>query len=135
MKKRQPKKGVGSYSMYRKEYARKFLDQYLEDCQDNFENKIKRVKIPTIKGYARYIDVGLSVIDKWRKENVEFDMAIQKLMAIQEDRLINEGLASNYNHVIAKLVLSSNHGFSERSDVTSDGKALPTPIIDVTPKE
>lgn len=123
---------TGPWSAYRKEYAGKFLDQYLETCVDDFGGTVKKVQIPTISGYARHIDVGTAVIGKWREKHLEFDIAIRKLLDIQQDKLVNEGLASNYNHNIAKLMLSSNHGMTERSDVTSNGKELPTPIIDLS---
>ena len=50
------------------------------------------------------------------------------MMATQGDQLINNALVNKYNSSITKLLLSK-HGYVERQDITSDGKALPTPIL------
>ena len=47
---------------------------------------------------------------------------------MQEQSLLDGGLSGRYNPLIAKLVLSSNHGYREGKDITTDGKAVQIPI-------
>lgn len=120
---------------YRKEYC-KMVDNYLKECRDDFDNpKIKKVNLPKIEGFAKYIGLPLVTVNKYRKEYPEFGMATEKIMEEQKSRLMDEGLAGNYNHVITKLMLGSNHGMSEKHDHTTNGKSLPTPIINVQTNE
>jgi hypothetical protein len=120
------------------------IQEYLDTCKDEmiqvvkmsgergdtFENKLK-VNLPTIGGLALYIGVAESTIQEWAKEHEEFSVSLRKVVKEQEKRLINSGLSGDYNSTIAKLVLSSNHGYKERSDQTTNDKDLPTPIINV----
>jgi len=91
---------------------------------EKFEHKLK-VKLPTIEGFAGFIGVSKKSVYNWEKENREFLHALDKIRIEQQNRLINMGLSGEYNPTIAKLILSSNHGMREKSDVTSDGEALP----------
>lgn len=135
---------AGRPSEYKEEYIDK-VDEYLEICVDEdvqqlsglsvkgtelYKNKVD-VQLPTIEGFALFIGVSKRVLYDWRDKYPEFLHALGKIEAEQQKRLINKGLSGDYNPTIAKLILSSNHGMREKSDVTSDGKPLPTPIIDV----
>ena len=84
-----------------------------------------------IEGFARFLGISKRVLYDWEKRYEDFMHALDKIRTEQHDRLINKGLAGEYNSTIAKLMLSSNHGYRERSDLTSDDKVLPTPILDV----
>jgi len=86
------------------------------------------VKLPTIEGLSVYLGVARDTLYEWATKHEEFSDTLDSLRAEQADKLINNGLSGNYNSTIAKLMLSSNHGMREKSDVTSDGKGLPTPI-------
>lgn len=57
---------------------------------------------------------------------MEFLGALNKIREEQRSRLINKGLSGQYNPVIAKLILSANHGMAEKTetDVTSKGKQI-----------
>lgn len=129
---------VGRPTEYKKEYIDK-VDKYLEEHQDEevqvvknansekgydmFVNKLK-VKLPTIEGFARFIDVNKTSLYEWEKQHPEFSNALDKIRTEQHDRLINSGLSGDYNSTIAKLVLSSNHGYREKSDVTTDDEPI-----------
>lgn len=115
---------------YKEEYIAK-VDEYLESRQDEevhvvkqansekgyemFDNKLK-VKLPTIEGFARFIDVSKKSLYNWEKEYPEFLHALDKIRTEQQERLINQGLSGGYNPTIAKLILSSNHGMAERTE-------------------
>lgn len=115
----------------------KKVDEYLELHQDEevqfvkqssekyemFDNKLK-VKLPTLKGFAAFIDVNESTLYDWAKKYPEFSKSLDKIKAEQHARLVDNGLSGDYNSTIAKLILSSNHGYKEKSDVTSDDQPI-----------
>lgn len=114
--------------------------EYLESCEDTEveretgQQRVEyrlNVKLPTIQGLAVYLKVSRDTIYEWASLHPDFSDTIELLLAEQADKLINQGLSNNYNSTIAKLMLSSNHGMREKSDVTSDGKVMPQPIINV----
>jgi hypothetical protein len=88
-----------------------------------YENKLK-VKLPTIYGFATYLGVTEKTLQNWGNNNKEFRIALDKIKNEQKQRLINSGLAGDYNSTIAKLILSSDHGMKERTDNTSGDKPI-----------
>jgi hypothetical protein len=95
------------------------------DKSDTYERLIK-VKLPTIEGLAIYLGVARKTLYSWEKEYPIFAAALDRVRAEQLQRLIDSGLSGDYNPVIAKLMLSHNHGMREKSDITSDDKPLNT---------
>lgn len=125
---------------YSEDYIQK-VDEYLAVCQDEYAefhktrgdksdsyDRLVKVKLPTIEGFALYIDVSVKSLYNWADNNPAFLQALERIKTVQKERLLSGGLSGDYNPMIAKLVLSSNHGMREKTDVTSDGKQLPTPI-------
>lgn len=127
------------------EYENKYIEEvnkYLDLCNDedlefhktrgdssnSFERRIK-VKLPTLEGFAGYLGVATKSLLNWEKENEEFLLALDKIRDKQKEKLISMSLAGEYNATIAKLMLSSNHGMREGSDVTTNGKELPIPLL------
>lgn len=100
-----------------------------EKGYEMYDNKVK-VQLPTIEGFARFINVSRSTVFKWRDEHPQFSDSLEKILIEQKERVLNKGLSGDYNSTIAKLILSSNHNMVERKDVTSEGKKLPTPILE-----
>jgi hypothetical protein len=127
---------IGRPTEYKEEYIKK-VDEYLESHQDtevqvikgqsddytNYETKLK-VRLPTIEGFAMFLDVSKKVLYDWEKQYPKFLHALDKIRTEQHDRLIDNGLSGNYNSTIAKLMLSHNHGYKEKSDVTSNDKTI-----------
>lgn len=113
--------------------------EYLDGCEDveidrikqantekgyeMYETKLK-VNLPTIQGLARYLGVNQDTVYEWAKIYPEFSETLEDIRNEQAQRLLNKGLSGDYNSTIAKLILSSNHGFRERTDLTSDNKQI-----------
>lgn len=87
-----------------------------------FDNKLK-VKIPTKGGLAVHLGVSRETLYAWAKEYPQFSDIMEQMGAIQEERLINNGLSGDYNPTISKVLLTK-HGYIDKQDVTSDGKAI-----------
>lgn len=84
--------------------------------------------LPQIAGLALRLDVSRDTLYEWAKVHPEFSDILSKVMTSQEWTLINKSLEGEYNSSITKLLLTK-HGYRDSQDVTTDGKALPTPIL------
>lgn len=107
------------------------IDEYLATCVDYAPQKDKEgnvvdrvVNLPKRVGFCRFVDIGTTTLERWEKEHPEFRGALKKIDEAQQEKLINQGLAGNYNSTIAKLILSSNHGMMERQDFTTKGDTI-----------
>ena len=114
----------------------------MEICQDTEENVTSgksvrgaelfrtkiNVKLPSKGGLAVYLNVTRETVYDWAQKYPEFSYIIERLGAIQEERLLNNGLSGTYNPTIAKVLLTK-HGYREGIDNTTNDKDLPTPIL------
>lgn len=126
---RPPREGEGRPTEYRPEYV-VMVDHYLAEHEDTVTEQGKlKVRLPTTDGFARYLGVARSSLYLWEKSHPEFSDSLDKIRNEQQERLLNMGLSGEYNPTIAKLVLSANHGMREKSDVTTNDKDLPVPIL------
>ncbi len=129
----------GRPTSYSEEMLKKTWE-YISDCEDDevqqtigmsakgtelFKNKVI-VNIPTVEGLALYLGVNKTTLYEWESKHEEFSNALGKLKAKQAKQLINKGLSGDYNPTIAKLILSSNHGYKEKSetDITTKGEKM-----------
>ena len=71
--------------------------------------------LPTVEGLALYAKIPRSTLYVWAKdpEKSDFLDTLEELKALQAMKLLNNGLAGEYNSTIAKLMLSHNHGMRE----------------------
>jgi len=119
----------GRPTKYRVEYIEE-VDEYIKSCVDTKEEVLNKIEItvnlPKIEDFAIWRDVDKTTLYEWSSKYPEFSHSLAKILRIQKSRLMNEGLAGRYNPTIAKLVLSSNHGMSEKTEIdhTTQGKAL-----------
>lgn len=98
------------------------LRAYIRECPD---------ELPAIPGFAVFVGVCEKTIHNWGDKNPGFLLALNELHAAQHQKLLNNGLLGSYNSTIAKLILSSNHGYKERSDQTSGDEKLETTNINI----
>lgn len=113
------------------------VDEYLLTCGEdedvfhktrsdssNSYERVWKVKLPKIESFAMYLGVNRDTITDWESKYPDFSVALDKIRLKQHDMLIDGATSGRYNSTISKLILSSNHGYVERKDVTSDGKAI-----------
>ncbi|WP_284256391.1 DNA-packaging protein [Proteus mirabilis] len=91
--------------------------------------------IPSIAGLACYLGIARSTVYEYGKQDNdlgrEFSDTLDGIMAFQEMKLINSGLAGDFNATITKLMLA-NHGYSEKQEVdhqSSDGSMSQKPTV------
>lgn len=117
-----------------KEYIASCKDEVTEfwktrgEKSDSYD-RLLTVKLPTVQGLALHLGINEDTIVEWGELYPEFSASVRALKSEQARRLIDNGLSGDYNPQMAKFLLSANHGLREKSDVTSDDKPLPQPII------
>jgi len=128
----------GRPTKYRGEKTLRLTRQYLVDCQDMIEiiggdNKPHlKVNLPTMCGLARLLEVDDETLLTWARQNPKFHATIAALKQQQQQILLNKGLSGDYNSTIAKLILSNNHGYRERTEV--DARIVEEQIL-ISPEE
>lgn len=121
---------------YKEEYVEAVYD-YIDSCVDAEIKKVVRdddkgttwqhrvkVNIPTIEKLALKLKVCRFTLYNWAEEYPKFKKALEDLRAEQCNKLIQNGLSGDYNPIITKLILSTNHGMKEKSDITTDNKEI-----------
>jgi len=88
--------------------------------------------LPSIEGLAVFLEVHRSTIYDWKDKFAEFSDILEKILAVQADCLMNNGLNGKWNATIAKLILTK-HGYSDRSetDITSKGEKIEQSVIQI----
>lgn len=136
--------GPGRNTKYRPEFVQK-VEQYIEEIvtgKRGFE------RLPTLEGLALYLQVDdPDTVVSWANKKLkdengvvtkklarpEFSGAIRKLKAVQKMQLMNDGIykGKDVNDRMVRFVLSANFGMAEstKTDVTTKGEKLPTPIL------
>ena len=115
------KKEAGRPTNYTKEILRK-AKEYLNLPRTTDTEE----QIPTVEGLSLCIGVSRATIYNWikegEKEKKEFLDTVEKVLAKQGQSLINKGLSGDFAPTIAKLLLSSNHGMREKTEIEHDIK-------------
>lgn len=109
----------------------KQTEEYLASCIDVETQRIKsynpsngattyelaeEVRLPTIEGLAEYLNIPNRSLYELSEIHEEVAQALERVMEKQKERLTIKGLSGKYNSTIAKLMLSHNHGMSERTE-------------------
>ena len=116
---------IGRPTEYKEEYIA-LVDEYLNSCNDEG----KTVKLPSKEGFIiwlkkeKKIKICRATLYNWAEEHEEFLDTLEEIDIEQKEKLQGKGLSGEYNSTIAKLMLSSNHGMKEKTDMTSDNKPI-----------
>lgn len=97
---------------YNEEYVVK-AKKYLQSCIDDIEKKV--VKIPSKGGLAIALGIARDTLYDWAEKYEDFSDIMEAMGAIQEERLLNNGLSGVYNPTIAKVLLTK-HGYRDATD-------------------
>jgi hypothetical protein len=117
------------------ERIRTYLDRHAHDTIERINfTKDGRVDIPvpippSINGLSLDVGITRETLYEWAKINKEISDILRRIVAKYEEILKENGLSDRYNAGFAKFLLSCDHGKREKTDITSGGKPLPTPIL------
>lgn len=75
--------------------------------------------VPTVEGLASYLGVSRQTC----YEAEELSYTLEKVQRLQSELVVNKGLTGEFNANIGKLILSSKHGYVERSASEIDNKS------------
>lgn len=134
----------GRPTLYTEDMPKRVL-KYLNLCQDeweefhktrgeksdSYEMRLKKVRVPSREGLAKYLKVVVNTLKNWAEEHPDFLTALNLVDQEQKERLFNEGLSGNYNPIISKLGLSANHGMRDKSDLTTDGERVTKVSVEI----
>jgi len=93
------------------------------DNSNSYEREYD-VNVPKIQGFSAYINQPLRTLGEWENNHPEFLRALDKIREAQHNMIVDGMASGKISQVLGKLMLSSNHGYREKSDVTTDGKAI-----------
>jgi hypothetical protein len=114
------------------EKARKYI---YTDGEPAAWKSVMGMVIPTIENFALYLCVHRDTVYSWERESKEFSDIVEAIRQDQASMLVSKGLSGEYNASIAKLLLSSKHGYVEKSETdlkSSDGSMSPKESADKT---
>lgn len=141
------KRGRGHPTKYQGDLTIAMTFEYLDQCEDRYmtvpvyDEKGERIKlvtdedrdrvrtifkaaVPTIAGLAVYLGVNSDTVNEWRANHPEYSVTVRTLLDIQETRLIQGAASGLYPPRVANLMLSSNHGYSDKKVVEHQGLTL-----------
>jgi hypothetical protein len=108
----------------------KYTEELIEKARGYIDYAKQQDEIPTIEGFAIYLDIRRETVYAWKDEEdkEEFSNITDTILKEQAKTLINKGLSGEYNASITKLLLTK-HNYTDKQDITSNGQTLPTPIL------
>lgn len=99
---------------YTKELLTKAED-YIENCPD---------VVHTVVGLCLHIGIAKSTCYKWiEEEKSEFSDIVSTVSALQERKLLSNGLMNEFNASITKLLLTK-HGYTDKVENTNTNVEL-----------
>lgn len=134
--------GGGRPTKYRESMIKQ-VDEYLKECVTKYEDYVKtegdkstsyqrviKPNLPKLETLSGILDVDHSNMLEWEKLYPEFHKALDRVRKLQHNMLIEGGLSGDFNPLISKLILSSNHGYKEKSETESNVKIKDTTFTD-----
>lgn len=127
---------LGRPTKYKEEYSSGELNNYLEIAQDQWDEYEKSVRydkdgnitseekgrqlracFPTHEGYAEYLSMPVKTLYAWAGKFPEFRRALDVINQKQKQQVLYASASGLYSPIIGKLILSANHGMSEKTVV------------------
>lgn len=96
-----------------------------KDYLENYSSEEYGDVIPQISGLAVALGIRRETIYDWCKhpDKEDFSNTVRMIDEKQHKTLVNGSLSGDLNPTISKLLLSSNHGHSEKQEVDQTVKA------------
>lgn len=117
---------AGRPTLYDPSFCEK-VDEYLSTATK------ENMHMPKIESFALFLGVNKDTLYEWKAKYPEFSDALGKILTIQAERLIDDGIygGKEVNATIVKLLLQNNHGMREKTDtdVTSMGEKITNVLI------
>jgi len=109
-----------------------YLEEYVEQAFNYADGGWMELgdAIPTLDRFAILLGTNVNTMHDWANKHDDFSRALERVKMQQKLALMNGSLNGEYNAQIAKMLFSSNHGMSEKTEqhMTSDGSLAPTTI-------
>lgn len=102
--------------------GRQYRDREKLEIIDKFEKYIQTEPRPFVSSFCSRNDVFIprDTLYEWAKESERLAGLLKMCKTKQRSRLCEGGLDSEYNPNITRLILSTNHKFTERVENTGD---------------
>lgn len=110
----------------------KYQDSFVNEVDIYLKNATREnMHMPKVESFANHLGVTKKTLYNWAEIHPEFLHSLEKIMSLQAERLIDDGIygGKEVNATIVKLLLQNNHGMRERTDITSDDEKLEAPHI------
>jgi hypothetical protein len=114
--------------------------KYTEDTPDKAWHYVENYQdygdvVPMVAGLAVALGISKETVYAWAREpeKRQFSDALEAIEVGQHKALVNGSLSGTYNSTIAKLMLSSNHGYSEKQEIDQTVKGNHTHTVNVNP--
>jgi len=107
---------------YDQEQAETAAEAYLQTCGR------EQTKLPKVTEFYRLLGITRETGSQWQKEHPEFSDTCKKIMDIQQEELIDDGLfgGKEVNASMAIFLLKANHNMIEttHTDITTNGESM-----------
>jgi hypothetical protein len=115
----------GATKIFQEEWVTKHLAEYVEICiertragfieaQNAKLAPFTTVELPTTEGFALYLGIGTKQMAKHANNNPQLQEALDFILTLQKQYLINFGLSGVFNPAVANRMLSANHDMNEK---------------------
>ena len=113
-----------------------WLQLYFSKASKSEKNKELRVWSTSIKNWrTKWEELSSNEnLTEIEELYVEFLSSLEELLKLQEEMLLNWGVSNQYWQVVTKLMLSSNHGYSEKSE-TKVNHSWDIAVIEMTDEQ
>lgn len=86
--------------------------------------------IPSIAGLACYCAKSRNNIYDYGEKSSDFKYILDAILALQENKLLNNGLNGTFNSTITKLVLGK-HGYHDKVETESNAEQIADALVKV----